>query len=87
MNRENFDRLRPYLPNKNRLTGTPGWYTQLAAKLGRSEIWVQKAAKDDAGLHSDELDNAILELATETMNRQQQIKRQLRRFARRKVAA
>ena len=82
MTQAQFQKIRQFLPNKNRLTGEPGWYTQLAEKLGRSEIWVQKAAKNQDGLHSDELDEAILQMVQNQRIKRQHHRKKLRKFTR-----
>jgi len=77
-----FRKIRRHLPNKNRLTGEPGWYVQIAQQLGMSEIWVQRAAKDHGGLHSAELDEAILEMARKGKQRRMELNYRIRNFDR-----
>ena len=79
MKPEQFKKIRKYLPNKNRRTGAPGWYTAMALKLGMSEVWVQKAAKDQDGLHSDDLDREILRVAEETRMKKVKLLNRIRR--------
>lgn len=53
---------------------------KLANQFKHSEVWVQKAAKDQNGLHSDELDKAILEMAKEYKNVKESILREIRKI-------
>jgi|GEM_PF-3512890 len=75
-----FQSIRKYLPNKNRLTGEPGWYVQLAEKFDRSLIWVQKAAKNQDGLNSPELDEAIMQMVAEEKMRIRHHRKKVRKF-------
>jgi len=75
-----FQSIRKFLPNKNRLTGEPGWYIKLARKFSRSEIWVQKAAKNQDGLTSPELDDAIMQMVSEEKMRIKHHRKKVRKF-------
>jgi len=55
----------------------------LSNEFNRSAVWVQKAAKDQGGLHSDELDIAILRMAGEYKKLKKMILRDVRRFEKR----
>lgn len=68
---------------QNRRTGDPGLYVKLSNEFNRSAVWVQKAAKDQGGLHSDELDIAILRMARECKKLKKIILRDVRRFEKR----